>query len=183
MFHFDWATMGEVAVLGLVALGIIKRSTLEVLSIANKSLEQNNKQLLVQLTTMQSKHETNIRKLNNELSTQGKKILLIEFNDEAKTKMLSSRAHEIDMLESGLDMAIQILVKLNAPEADVLTMHLAKLRAYRSKSRDEYTTWETVHKAAVEKLTNALVLSITDDAKADDAEETIMNFLKGDNSK
>lgn len=176
--HIDWVSAGEVAIFGFAGLGIIKKSLLDMLSAQNKTLETTNKNLLVQLATTQRTHASTLRKVGNEMTVIQRKLMLLEFENESKVKILENRDHEIRILESGLELAIQLMIKLNIPEADAITTKLVDLSEFRVKSRIDFEAWETAHKAAVEKLASSLTYAAIDDANADDAEDVFSRYLK-----
>lgn len=173
------ATMGllGLGVVGLVSKGLIKKATIDIQAIQNKVLEQSNNTLIAQIAESQRAHGRELRKISNEMLVQRRKIVLFEFTEESKNRMLKIKEKEIEILESGLDLAIQVLLQVNVVAADHVTAKLAELREYRSKTKDEHEAWEVAHRAATEKLASQLISSAIDDAETDDLGDVLEKFI------
>jgi len=127
--------------LGLAAFGFIKKSVIDMLKLSNDSLEKanvilekENKLLLGKLADIQAG-----------MNAQDSRIFRMELEGERKNRLWVKSAHEIELLERALHIAMSALVRLQCgnEDADRVQEVLHDLYEYRKKQQREMEEWET----------------------------------------
>ncbi|HEX5324703.1 MAG TPA: hypothetical protein VFW40_13020 [Capsulimonadaceae bacterium] len=135
---YSVACLAGAILLGMVALGSIRKYQVEMSRQTVGMLEQHITALNLQ-----------INELRTALNLQEKRLYRIEVSDQRKKRLLRAARKEIDLLNEIVRVSMGALTRLNAGEKEQVGSLLTELAAFRLKSSAEQDEWDEQQELAL----------------------------------
>ena len=141
----DWADalysiafLAGSVLLGMIALGYIRKYQVEMSRQTVEMLQQHIQALNLQ-----------IAELKNALILQEKRLYRIEVSDQRKKRLLNAARKEIELLNEIVRISMGALSRLNATEREHVGSLLTELAAFRLKSSTDQDNWDEQQETAL----------------------------------